>query len=414
MKNKCFICMLCAISLLFCACTVSVPDDDIKAVYDLPSCASAPYNGGYCVVDGKQIKQYSLAGSLQSILFESNDTLFDIATHQHELIAVGENGVLVYSIDGKTFLTRTVTKDVDLLSITNHHDGYCVSSSDGTLFNLTVRDDISYATIPTQLNEPIIALSYGNDTLVGVAKSGKILTIDASNEQTVRPITDFYDGDFSLTDVAFSGKAHWILGQDQSLGIINVFISDNGTIWNRRIVNYLEGKMHRFDPPLIGNSICWDGQQALIACNFGRLLTLPDCMQCNTVTTYDCENLLNVISDGNSVFLLGTDGFSKVQQTNASAAENLDIETARRYLDNGAVIIDVRSREEFGKASIPNSINIPYSELKQTISVQYPDRDQYLLFTCSVGVRSASAVTMLSELGYTNVYSIGPYTNWCQ
>ena len=412
LKKVSVVSLICALATFFYACSVPAPEDDVIPTYKKSVNASVPYHGGYCVVDGKQIKQYSVAGVFQSVLLESDGLLLDLVTYDTTLLAVGENGFVAYSVDGNSFRNLIISKEVDLLSVTTYRDGYVIGASSGNLYYVTLDEKPNYKCLTTKLNEPIISLSYGNDLLVGVTKSGNILTVNPLNEQKICSITDFYDGTFELVDVVFSGKAHWILGQDSINSLVNVFISDNGAIWNRRILNYLAGEMHYFDPPLVGKAICWDGEQALIACNRGRLIALPDCMQCNTMVTFDGQELLTVASDGNSVFVYGSNGFSQVRQTDASVANNIDRITAQQYLNNGAQLIDVRGTDEFAKDSISQSINIPFADLKKTIQTRYPNREQYLIFTCAVGVRSAAAVKMLKELGYKNVFSIGSYTNW--
>ncbi len=412
MKNASIVSLICTVAIFFFGCSVSVPETPVVVSYNKQVNTSVPYNGGYCVVDDKQIKRYSVAGVFQSVLLESDGLLLDLVAYDTTLLAVGENGFVAYSVDGTSFRNLLISKEVDLLSVTTYRDGYVIGASNGNLYYVTLDEKPNYKCLTTKLNEPIISLSYGNDLLVGVTKSGNILTVNALNEQKICSITDFYDGTFELVDVMFSGKAHWILGQDVTSKFMNVFISVDGKVWNRRIVNYLEGAMHQFNPPLIGNSIAWDGQQALVACNGGRLIALPDCAQCNTMKTYSCDDLLSVASDQTSVFVFGNNQFAAVHQTDASAAENIDLAMANQHMMNGAVLIDVRGTQEFEQDSIPNSVNIPFGELKQRLPKEYANREQCMIFTCAVGVRSAKAVQLAKELGYTNVYSIGAYTNW--
>ena len=71
-----------------------------------------------------------------------------------------------------------------------------------------------------------------------------------------------------------------------------------------------------------------------------------------------------------------------------------------------AVLLDVRSTDEFCSGHIPGAINIPLNniaDVKRTIT----DHDLPIYVYCLRGTRSRSAVTAMKDFGYTNVKSIG-------
>jgi rhodanese-related sulfurtransferase len=83
-------------------------------------------------------------------------------------------------------------------------------------------------------------------------------------------------------------------------------------------------------------------------------------------------------------------------------------ETARQHLAQGALVIDVRSPEEFRSDRVPGAINIPLGELRGSLSRQVKDKQQVLLVHCLSGGRSAIAKWQLKGLGYANVFNLGP------
>jgi rhodanese-related sulfurtransferase len=83
-------------------------------------------------------------------------------------------------------------------------------------------------------------------------------------------------------------------------------------------------------------------------------------------------------------------------------------DAAREYLANGALVIDVRSPEEFRSDRVPGAINIPLGELRGSLSRQVKDKQQVLLVHCLSGSRSAIAKWQLKGLGYANVFNLGP------
>jgi len=78
-------------------------------------------------------------------------------------------------------------------------------------------------------------------------------------------------------------------------------------------------------------------------------------------------------------------------------------------LRQGAVIVDVRSREEFAAGNSPGSINVPLQELAgKTLGV---DRERPIIVCCASGTRSSVAVGILKGKGYKTVLNAGPWTN---
>lgn len=78
-------------------------------------------------------------------------------------------------------------------------------------------------------------------------------------------------------------------------------------------------------------------------------------------------------------------------------------------LENGAVIIDVRSSAEFQRASRPGSINIPLSEL--SAKAKSLDKKKTIVLCCASGTRSGMAVGILKKNGFPHVLNIGSWTN---
>jgi rhodanese-related sulfurtransferase len=74
-------------------------------------------------------------------------------------------------------------------------------------------------------------------------------------------------------------------------------------------------------------------------------------------------------------------------------------------LEQGAVIIDVRTKGEFQGGHIKGSINIPLQSLESNLSKI--KKDKPVITCCASGMRSASAKSILKSKGYTEVYNGG-------
>jgi rhodanese-related sulfurtransferase len=55
---------------------------------------------------------------------------------------------------------------------------------------------------------------------------------------------------------------------------------------------------------------------------------------------------------------------------------------ARKHLAEGALVIDVRSPEEFRSSKVPGAINLPLGEVRDKISARVKDKQQPLLVHC--------------------------------
>lgn len=82
-------------------------------------------------------------------------------------------------------------------------------------------------------------------------------------------------------------------------------------------------------------------------------------------------------------------------------------EIARQHLANGALVIDVRSPEEFRDANVRGAINIPLGELKTKVPGRVKDQNQVLLVHCLSGGRSGIAQHQLKGMGYANTFNLG-------
>lgn len=82
-------------------------------------------------------------------------------------------------------------------------------------------------------------------------------------------------------------------------------------------------------------------------------------------------------------------------------------EVARKHLAEGALVIDVRSPEEFRGGKVPGAINLPLGEVRTKIGQVAKDKQQPLLVHCLSGGRSAIAKQQIKSLGYANVFNLG-------
>ena len=71
-----------------------------------------------------------------------------------------------------------------------------------------------------------------------------------------------------------------------------------------------------------------------------------------------------------------------------------------------AMVIDVRSEQEYAEGHFNGAINIPLYNIKEKISDYVSDKNQVIVVYCSAGIRSVKAKSILNSLGYSNVYNL--------
>ena len=80
---------------------------------------------------------------------------------------------------------------------------------------------------------------------------------------------------------------------------------------------------------------------------------------------------------------------------------------------NGAVIVDVRSSQEYNEGHIDGAINIPYYEIKKNVNSVFRNKNQEIVLYCQTGFRSKQAYKKLIKLEYKKVYNLyGGLDNW--
>lgn len=72
----------------------------------------------------------------------------------------------------------------------------------------------------------------------------------------------------------------------------------------------------------------------------------------------------------------------------------------------GAVLLDVRTPQEYAEGHIPKSCNIPLDML-ELAEEKIPDMETPIFVYCHSGARSSQATALLERMGYSRVKNIG-------
>jgi rhodanese-related sulfurtransferase len=92
-------------------------------------------------------------------------------------------------------------------------------------------------------------------------------------------------------------------------------------------------------------------------------------------------------------------------------AERISGNEARQLVADGAMLLDVRSPEEFAGGHIDGAVSIPIQELSGRTDELGNKTDPIVVY-CQSGTRSAMAKRMLERNGFANVHDLGGIRKW--
>jgi rhodanese-related sulfurtransferase len=104
-------------------------------------------------------------------------------------------------------------------------------------------------------------------------------------------------------------------------------------------------------------------------------------------------------------------GFELRARVQAFAA--LSASQAVRLMNQGALVIDLRSRQLYDAGHIVDSRNVPMPELESQADALKKWRERNVITYCDTGADGASAARSLTKLGFTKVFNLqGGLNGW--
>lgn len=100
---------------------------------------------------------------------------------------------------------------------------------------------------------------------------------------------------------------------------------------------------------------------------------------------------------------------NKIKKIFYRCIENKEIsyKELKEFIKNKeALLIDVRSNQEYEEGHINGAINIPSYNIKKEIEEKARNKEKIIILYCTSGARSRIAKNELEKLGYENVYNL--------
>ena len=86
-------------------------------------------------------------------------------------------------------------------------------------------------------------------------------------------------------------------------------------------------------------------------------------------------------------------------------------EKGKLTMKTNALLIDVRTLEEYQNGFIAGAVNIPYDEIESEISNFTNQKNKPLYLYCRSGRRSAIAKAALEKSGFQDITDLGSFTD---
>ena len=85
---------------------------------------------------------------------------------------------------------------------------------------------------------------------------------------------------------------------------------------------------------------------------------------------------------------------------------DITVEELKNKMSQGAVLIDVRSNQEYREGHLQGAINIPDFEIEKRVQREITKKNQLIVLYCQYGGRSRSSMVIMQKMGYTNMYNL--------
>jgi len=91
----------------------------------------------------------------------------------------------------------------------------------------------------------------------------------------------------------------------------------------------------------------------------------------------------------------------------------VSVKEAKKCIDGGVAVLDVRTEEEYKEGHIKGSMNIDIHSPSFEDKVSNLNKERNYIICCASGARSANAAGIMKELGFKDVHNLsGGMIEW--
>ena len=101
-----------------------------------------------------------------------------------------------------------------------------------------------------------------------------------------------------------------------------------------------------------------------------------------------------------------TEKFQTMSDHAIARVHALEPSQVDKLVSDGAVLLDIRDKDEFDKSKIEGSINVSRGKLEMNIEGIIPDLNSTIICYCNANNRGALSAASLRDMGYVNAMFI--------
>ena len=208
-----------------------------------------------------------------------------------------------------------------------------------------------------------------------------------------------------FTALAACGGFFHAAGTDDN-GRPHLFSSMSGSAWEERPLATRDpmGDLITVNGNVIGIIGHEEQRQLFLVTDAGQLVTLPECPKCMRVHALGGRPAGARLC-GSDIIVDMEDGTRTLLSVNALTQYRVSWTYAAGLFAKGAVIADLREKDNFALGNIPNSVNVPFSALSDWLTAR--DKAEVILFLCRTGTLADEAADFARAGGWLNAYSMG-------
>jgi len=329
----------------------------------------------------------------------------------------GQAGTLLYGRDGAGFTPCEKFTKADIVGLTFFHNQYFAATRDGIVYSSA--DGVSWTKAAGLSGKNIVGMAATADSISAVTAETDIFISPDGVEWTSQNYNKTYDGlvddKYVFTNIVDSGSSLIILGNPvgnpDSPTIMHT--ENGGETWSFIVLGEINYTPPEEFYPMSANFLVPFAGQTFLACNKGRILLVSDCFQCHTIFDVMKEDLRGLAAGEGHLLAVGDNfEFAVLTEDYLQYLRVTPEEAYEFYMYNNALIIDVRSEEQYDEEHIKDSISIPLDELKIKLPAEVPEKDAVVLFYCTSGILAQEAAKTAQLLGYQNAFNMGGITDW--
>lgn len=350
---------------------------------------------------------------VQKIDVPTTEDLLSFGFDENAALIAGTGGTILYTEDGEKFSKADTGITSTIFGITSFKGKYYACGQQGVL--LSSYDGKAWKRKSFADKKDIISIAATNDYLMAVMQDSDFYISPDGVNWFFQNFNEAYSGYYEpylFKGVRAINNSFYVFGQlveDPDLPFL--MRTDDGKTWLPTPLSTIDiGDDEKVVARI--NEISPDLDQFVAVCDEGRVMTITDCITCHKLSKYIDVDLYG-IAFGREKLLIAGDNFEfDLLDPEATRQYNIKAEQAYEDFKNGAVIVDVRTDEEYNQGHIKGCIHIPVEQIEEKLPELIPNLGTEIIFYCAKGTRAQTALEVALTLGYERVYNLGGLSDW--